>query len=1594
MLRILFIFLFSQSILVYGQVHQWAFDIKSNGVGADAIIRAQAVDDSSNVYLAGVFIGDLYLGTDTFTRSLSSTRAPFLAKYDKDGNYIWGKAFTTAQSANIKDIVINSQKQIILFGDYRLGSTGSLSFGSQSLTRSAGVFVAFMNSSGTFTSAKDLGYAGFVSASDIALGPNDEIHASMYLNGFSSRWNVVNGNRSVSGSGNFVHIVAKYNDAATSLNWHKSYAISQVTSTLDLDVDKDGNVFYPLTMADNATVHGISSTSTNKRSLLVWRKANGSFYKTIATSAVISGFGAYSAINNIEVRDSNTIYFTGASYGDSITVNTTKIYSLTTDPRKVFNFVGEIKNFDSISWHHSATHQGFGTIGSSNLSTNGDFLYFSFLQNTPSFSFAGFSSSSFTRCLVTKFDRLGNQLWFLNLDAAGPAYMDGIGGQDLLYSGGYANIITLSPFSFSSIGATRPFVARTFDYSITRGDVISGPYCAGDTILVPYERAGDFDSSNTFIAELSDEKGDFFGGQRELGRLKYDGDSTIIGKLPLFQVASSNKYRIRIRSTNPVVQSYYRLDTLSLLIYSTDDADPGPDTSICYGDTIELSTFGGTTWSWSPKYNMIDSTSRTPLVFPKVDTLYQIIIGDSSGCGAPDTADIRILINSSPIFQSQSQSDTMVCAKTDVTFRTTFSEGIGSYYVNWYRNGELVQATSTQSFSDSLNIQLLIDSDIIAVLTDSCSSLTDTAFFKVQLPDSMVVDTLPPDTLACVGEKLDFFASASHLYQDRITYIWRNGRTVISNDSVLSFQPSSSRLLRLTIDNSCNAETVNHTFTVNTRDPLGIAISSSRQDDTLCANGDVQFVADVAGGKESTLKPPQWIISKDTFFGDTINLKIETLLTSNPDVFDFEIMAIADDGCTALLDTAETDFKVYRPLRLDSLSDFDTLLCEGIEQRVVAYPTYGQQPYDFQWKTSKKNTGTGGVFVLSKLGFSKGNSMLKVRVSDRCNSSDSLITTVLVPEDLEVSIDGDSILCNGQGGLLMASAGGGLPSNYTFDWNYNGQSASGLDSLLIEGVSHNLFQDSVIDVAVQLSDGCMTAIKDSVSFRVQPKVVISLTEDSLSRRQFLDTTICRGEKISFRQKSFFLTNGNTSWWLDGSEVSRTNDFIFDQSFQMGKARYTLLAIAYDSCSMSGDTTTVSIELREPLSLEKIADTILCQGEDIIFRASASGGLPTSYNFEWRDYNNSTIVLSTENTLTLNEVSKSRTISLLLNDGCTLENDSVRINISVRDPLDVQISSSDNCTNNPISLAALGSGGKVADYQYQWYADNVSIDNGQQITVSPGKISTYKVVLNDGCSVIGDSSSLDLGPKPSFEINPIDSDCEPLDVIWDPTSLNDDQYTYQRIDVKTTEEYPITSSNSFLAGEYDYWIISTDQLGCKDSVRSFFVVKSLPDPSFTWTPEEADFDQNEITFSALDSVTSYYWELENKVGDDSVFVVELNEVGEYEVKLIVELDGCFDSLTERVYFKDAFRYYEVSSFSPNSDGLNDLYKPYVLGVKSLDYQIYNRWGQLIYVGTLEGNGWDGTYQGLPVAQGDYLVLLNYEKNNNQRIYTKSLVKVLR
>lgn len=67
----------------------------------------------------------------------------------------------------------------------------------------------------------------------------------------------------------------------------------------------------------------------------------------------------------------------------------------------------------------------------------------------------------------------------------------------------------------------------------------------------------------------------------------------------------------------------------------------------------------------------------------------------------------------------------------------------------------------------------------------------------------------------------------------------------------------------------------------------------------------------------------------------------------------------------------------------------------------------------------------------------------------------------------------------------------------------------------------------------------------------------------------------------------------------------------------------------------------------------------------------------------------------------------------------------------------------------------------------------------------------------------------------------------------------------------------------------------------------------------------------------------------------------------------------------------------TAFSPNGDGLNDVFRPLNKNLKQLDFQVYDRWGQKIYETDVIGDGWDGTYRGVKQDIGVYVWQAEYQ-----------------
>lgn len=86
----------------------------------------------------------------------------------------------------------------------------------------------------------------------------------------------------------------------------------------------------------------------------------------------------------------------------------------------------------------------------------------------------------------------------------------------------------------------------------------------------------------------------------------------------------------------------------------------------------------------------------------------------------------------------------------------------------------------------------------------------------------------------------------------------------------------------------------------------------------------------------------------------------------------------------------------------------------------------------------------------------------------------------------------------------------------------------------------------------------------------------------------------------------------------------------------------------------------------------------------------------------------------------------------------------------------------------------------------------------------------------------------------------------------------------------------------------------------------------------------------------------------------------------------------------------------NAFSPNGDGINDVYKA-KSGYQSLvDFHayIFNRWGQKLFEWTNPDEGWDGTYKGKPVKDGVYFCLVKAKGADGKTYSIKRDVNLLR
>jgi gliding motility-associated-like protein len=134
---------------------------------------------------------------------------------------------------------------------------------------------------------------------------------------------------------------------------------------------------------------------------------------------------------------------------------------------------------------------------------------------------------------------------------------------------------------------------------------------------------------------------------------------------------------------------------------------------------------------------------------------------------------------------------------------------------------------------------------------------------------------------------------------------------------------------------------------------------------------------------------------------------------------------------------------------------------------------------------------------------------------------------------------------------------------------------------------------------------------------------------------------------------------------------------------------------------------------------------------------------------------------------------------------------------------------------------------------------------------------------------------------------------------------------------------------------------------------------------------------------------YMW----NTGETTSSIV-VRKPGIYYTRLTI--NGC--STTDTVIVTNNCYIDIPNAFTPNGDGVNDFFFPrqYLSkGLITFAMDIYNRWGQLIFSTTsLDGQGWDGNFNGVPQPEGVYIYIISATFKDGQMEHHQGNITLLK
>jgi len=484
---------------------------------------------------------------------------------------------------------------------------------------------------------------------------------------------------------------------------------------------------------------------------------------------------------------------------------------------------------------------------------------------------------------------------------------------------------------------------------------------------------------------------------------------------------------------------------------------------------------------------------------------------------------------------------------------------------------------------------------------------------------------------------------------------------------------------------------------------------------------------------------------------------------------------------------------------------------------------------------------------------------------------------------------------------------------------------------------------------------------------------------------FSSAGICINRPTFFTDKTTTLSGTVNSWkWDFGvpgniTDVSALQNDSYSYTVD-GLKTASLIVTTTDGCR---DTVSKNISMidKPPITLA-FYDTLICVNDRVQLQAAGTG------NFSW-----SPVADMANNNTATPTVFPGTTTTYYVNlerEGCK-NRDSVYV--QVVDHVNLQLMNDTTiCTGDTIQLQAISDG-----FKYAWTPAAQLIDANAKNPLAITPFTTaYQVIATIGGCTATENINVTAVPYPFVNAGIDTTICYNTTAqllaltngsSWSwksASSLND-------ISLLNPVAYPIRTS--------DYIFTAYDNRGCPkpgiDTVQVVVLPKIIP---------YAGRDTSVVIGQALQLNATggytYLWSPSLSLSAANIAnpVAVFNEASnglQYKVQAY-NIAGCYDSafINIKVYATQP-TVFIPTAFTPNNDGRNDILRPIAVGMKSLQYfQVYNRWGQLLFNTQTNGQGWDGRINGQLQSSNTYVWIVKAIDFSGAVYFKKGTVTLIR